>query len=163
MEPSPQKTQTPNSSQQPEWQPQVAPTEAQKPQYVITQQSLRGVGGWLLFWVIIFALMGIGSITKFFTAVSSSPTNFVDLIMSPIAAIVTIAAVVYIIMQKKLGRPLAIAALIITTLQSIIEQLMKPQENYTATISTIVVAIVITGLFSLYFVQSRRVKETLIN
>lgn len=58
--PSPDTPQTPAPTPTPE---QPAP---QQVQYIVQQQSLEGVSGWLIFWLVIFILNAISSLWMFF-------------------------------------------------------------------------------------------------
>lgn len=141
-------------------QPQPAP------QYVITHRSLEGVSGWLAVWVVLFALGSIAFIYSFFAQISGEggvETRVVDLIFAPILAVMYIVAILLIVMRKTLGKWVAIAALITGGLYSMINILIAPQPGQAValTISSIIVLWLITGLFSLYFMKSERVRQTL--
>ncbi|MFZ1458256.1 MAG: hypothetical protein WAT17_00030 [Candidatus Saccharimonadales bacterium] len=148
---------------QPQFEPQVAPQAGQPVQYVVTQKSLHGVGGWLLFWVIVFVLAGLGMIGQTFGASDQSTTRTVlDVIFSPILAVGYIGSAVLIIMQKKLGKIASVATLGLSMLNGIISTVMNSTEDTGKLITNILVGVILTGLLTLYFFQSRRVKETLI-
>lgn len=55
-------------------QPQFAPQQ-QQVQYIVSERSLEGVGGWLIFWIIVFILGGIGYIMVFFTGIEAGSTE----------------------------------------------------------------------------------------
>lgn len=142
-------------------QPQAAPV-----QYAVVAKSLKGVGGWLLFWVIVFALSAVGYITAFFRGLDGGQNNdLVTVLFSPVLTGLAIASVTLIVMQKKLGRYISIAFIGASTLYGIIHAIA----NRTALDSTadivgqIAGSILGGGLLAAYFIASRRVKETLVN
>ncbi len=147
-------------------QPQAAPV-----QYVVMAQSMKGVKGWLLFFTVCFALSGIGYISIFFNAMTdlSSATAILNLILGPILAAASIAATVFIAMQKKLGKWLAVGTLGLFALNGVITNIIGFANGTSSTssapilISGIIVGLVIEGLLMLYFFVSKRVKETLVN
>lgn len=149
-------------------QPPAKPSQVQ---YVVEKKSLEGLGGWLAFWMVIFALAGLGYIGVFFSTLStgiSSPETTLLAIFSPILAIAFIASVALIAMRKKLGKWLSIISLGVAGLYTILNTIMVPSndsaENTVAmTIGSVVVSLVFTGLFILYFLVSKRVKATLVN
>ena len=146
-------------------QPQAAPV-----QYVVMAQSLKGVRGFLLFFVICFVLAGLGYISSFFVSLDSlsSATNIVSAIFSPFLAVLYIGAAVYITMQKVLGRWLAVAALGTGALYSAINTVVvyvtggSTVGSVTGLISVMIVGLTLQGLLILYFFASKRVKETLV-
>lgn len=146
-------------------QPQAAPV-----QYVVMAQSLKGVRGWLLFFVICFGLAGIGYISAFFLAIAdlSTANSIVSAIFSPILAVAFLGAAVLITMQKQLGRWLAAAALGIGALYSTITSIVNyvtgasADDGVIELVSGIVIGLVLHGLLILYFFASKRVKETLV-
>ena len=90
-------------------QPQAAPV-----QYVVMAQSLKGVKGWLAFFMVCLAIDGVCSVGLFFTSLLNlgDPSAVVSVIFMPIIAVLTTVAVVLINLQKKLGKWLAVAALV---------------------------------------------------
>ena len=140
-------------------------------QYIVASQSLKGIGGWLLFWVIILGLAGVGYVTLFFTALTNldSPSAVVMAIFAPFLAITALGAVVFISMQKKLGKLAAMTYIGVAVLYSVINAIVSfasgvgSSSNIATLMGSIVGTIVFGGLMILYFVQSRRVKETLVN
>ncbi len=145
-------------------QPVIQTQPTGQPQYIVTHRSLEGVGGWLAFWLVIFALAAIGSIYTFFTQISGEASvdfKVVDVIFSPIMAIVYVAAILLIVMRKKIGKWIAIAAFVTSGLYSMVTVLTNPIENVAMIISSLVVMWLVVGLFSLYFLKSERVKQTL--
>lgn len=172
--------------------PQPAPI--QQVQYVVMQQSLKGVGGWLIFWLVCFGLAAIGYIWAFFAAMLdlSAALSIVMLIFSPILAAGYITSIVLVSMQKRLGKVIIWATLAASAVSSIVATIVSYitisdvarsydkyssyYDSYTTysysastgkalpmVIAGIIVTIVIHVLVALYFVLSKRVKETMVN
>lgn len=147
-------------------QPQAAPV-----QYVVMAESLKGLKGWLLFFVICFALSGLGYITAFFTAMVdlSASGAILNLIFTPFLAAAAITTTVFIAMQKKLGKWLAIGTLGLFALYGVINSIvsfasgLSTADSAPLLISGILTGLVLEGLLMLYFFTSKRVKETLVN
>ena len=148
-------------------QPQAAPV-----QYVVMAQSLKGVKGWLAFFMVCLAIDGVCSVGLFFTSLLNlgDPSAVVSVIFMPIIVVLTTAAVVSINLQKKLGKWLAVAALVASFFYSassaVVDSVVKRPPNTDSMISmasTIIASGISMGLLCLYFFVSRRVKETLVN
>lgn len=145
-------------------QPQAAPV-----QYVVMAPSLKGVKGWLAFFMVAFVIDALVSVSTFFGSLldPSLPSAIISTIMAPIVTALAIAAVVMINMQKKLGKRLAIATLIAsflhTTMTTIINALSADSGTVAVigVIGTTTIQAIIGGLLCLYFCVSKRVKETL--
>lgn len=165
--------------------PAMQPMQQQNVQYVVMQKSLEGIGGWLIFWLILFSLFAIGSVTMFFSAMvandMSTAAKVVMLIFTPALAVGFIASIVYIAMQKKLAKLITLISLGIYALYGTIGLIVnyvapaqKASSSYYSSTSTssdltfpgliaaILVNILIFGLISLYFLLSKRVKATLV-
>ncbi|QQR51196.1 DUF2569 family protein [Candidatus Saccharibacteria bacterium] len=90
-------------------------------------------------------------------------------IFAPFLAITALGAVVFISMQKKLGKLAAMTYIGVAVLYSVINAIVSfasgvgSSSNIATLMGSIVGTIVFGGLMILYFVQSRRVKETLVN
>ncbi len=144
-------------------QPQAAPV-----QYVVHAESLKGIKGWLLVFTIGFALAGLGYLGVFFTSisVSASADSIISAIFAPILAAAFFTTVVFVAMQKKLGKWLAIGTLALgafyTILENIVNFASNKNDSAVSLIASIVFTLVIYGLYALYFFTSRRVKETLV-
>lgn len=176
--------QPPVPPQQAPMQPAMQPMQQQNVQYVVMQRSLEGIGGWLIFWLILFSLFAIGSISMFFGAMVSSemstPAKVVTLIFSPLLAIGSTASVVYIAMQKKLAVLITLISLGIYAIYGVTNLIVGfVSPNITSSyysdpdsttlqltvpglIAAILVNLLIFGLISLYFILSKRVKATLV-
>lgn len=130
-------------------------------------QSLKGVRGWLMFWVVIFALAGIGYISIFFNSMGLSldGAGIVKMVFAPILAFASIATVVLVSMEKKLGKYLALGTLGAMALYAIITSIIDPtssSDGPAKMVGAILISLVLYGLWMLYFVVSKRVKETLV-
>jgi hypothetical protein len=144
--------------------------QPQNVQYVVMQQSLQGVSGWLAFFVVVFCLQALGYISTFFLAISvlsngGGAENVVSVIFSlPIAAL-AIATVVLISMQKKIGKLIAFCTLGVGALLNVITQvvmLAASGGDVAIGMGQIIGSVVGFGLVAVYFVASKRVKATLI-
>jgi len=190
MQPQVQQPMQPAAPAQPMMQqPQYA--QPQQPvQYVMMQQSLQGVSGWLIFFLICFGLAAIGYIWSFFASmmILATATGVVGLIFSPVLAGGYITSIVMIAMRKRLGKLITLITLGISTVFTIISSIIAYAvagdvastidrsyslygDSLSSTVSNsiplliagIVVSIVIHALIALYFIMSKRVKETLVN
>ena len=191
------------STQQPEQQ--IQPVQyvdsngnpVQNVQYVVQEKSLKGVGGWLIFWLIYLGLTAIYGLIATFIYLAAlaegnaSGTTFAILIQSviftPILCATAIMSVIFISMQKKLGKIMAWVTFGISALYATIVSITAMFTQVCRTVRTggwfgqtetvcegigaggiimlfgaIVVSIVIAGLCSLYFWKSKRVALTLV-
>lgn len=155
-------------------QPYAAPV-----QYVVMSESLKGIKGWLMFFLIVFVLSAVGYISVFFNSINmlSSASGVISLIFSPFIAISAITTVALISMGKKMGRWFAILTIGLSTFFSILLGVINfatgasvgyssynsGTQGITSLISGIVISLLFAVLFSLYFINSRRVKETLVD
>ena len=167
--PAPQPQNTPYE-QQPVSQQYFAQPQAAPVQYVVMAESLKGVKGWLMFFVICFAIGSIGNVTIFFRAITdlNQPENVISLIFSPILVVLSICAVAFIVMQKRLGKWLAVATIATAGLGNVANAVViyasgKSEVDASAFITGIVTMLIVEGLVILYFFASRRVKETLVD
>lgn len=164
-------------------QPVAGAAPVQQVQYVKMEQSVEGIGGWLLFFMICFGLAGMGFIMNFFMSIASSSfggPQIVALIFSPILAGGFITSVVMLAMQKKIGILITYATLGVALLNSIIGSIVSYSAAKSVTnsidlyigtstsdyvlptlIGTILVSIVSYGLIGLFFHLSKRVKATI--
>jgi hypothetical protein len=148
---------------------QPTPQVVQQVQYVKMEQSLKGLGGMLVFWMVVFALSGIGSITSFFALMTSTGSvgAIAGLIFSPLIAAASIASVVLIALTKKIAIVTSVALFGLSALYSTIVALVNfanygDSSGVPVLIGSLLTLWVVAGLFSLYFFLSKRVKETLI-
>ena len=165
----------PNAQYGPAPQPQNTPYEQQpvSQQYFAQPQaaeSLKGVKGWLMFFVVCFVIGSLVNTAVFFQAIMnlSQPENVISLIFSPILVVLAICAVVFITMQKRLGKWLAVATIATAGLGNVANAVViyasgRSGVEVPAFITGIVTMLIVEGLVILYFFASRRVKETLVN
>lgn len=147
--------------------PQVAPAEGQKTQYVITQRSLNGLGGWLLFFVIVFAIAGLGEVGLFFSGLDAgakNPSESLALVFSPLLGVGFLASVVLLAMRKKLALVAVYITLAVSALYGVMTTVVATdaKEGLGEKVGAVVVGLLMYALLALYFRQSRRVKETLV-
>ena len=147
-------------------QPQAAPV-----QYVVMAESLKGIKGWLAFLDILMGIGGVLFMMVFFGSLSDINTAFgaVSVIFSPIVSILSITTVILINLQKKIARYFSIAsymagAAYLSTLQIVLfaSETRSSSKDITACIAGIVLYLLTSILLSLYFILSKRVKETLV-
>lgn len=148
-------------------------------QYIVHSASLKGLRGWLLFFMVCFAIGGLIHIGQFFNTLNDlrTPGDILNVIATPLLAILSLGTVVLISLQRAIGRWSAIATYvtgaIYLTISTIITvatagnhtptDVFDTQPSATQAVASVVVGWVVTGLLSLYFMTSRRVKETLVN
>lgn len=171
-------------------QPTPLDLGAQPPQlqYVVMQQSLQGVGGWLIFFMICFGFAALSYIMLFFMLmpnISTAP-SVIGLIFSPILAAGYIASIVTIAMQKRLGKLLTWTTLAISALYGTANAIatyamvgdaaarldsymqatvasQTTQKSLPLLVGSIIAMLTVHGLVALYFMLAKRVKETLVN
>lgn len=168
--PAPQDQQAPYQ-QQPVNQQYFAQAQAAPVQYVVMAESLKGVKGWLLFFVICFGIAGITYVSQFFMSMADlgRATNIVALVFSPFLAGLAIASVVTIAMQRAIGKWLAIIFMALGAVYGVITSVVTfvtdsgSSGGVPVMLAGIFTGLVVQGLLILYFFVSRRVKETLVN
>lgn len=169
--PAPQPQDTPYQ-QQPVNQQYFAQPQAAPVQYVVMAESLKGIKGWLAFLTILMGLGGILFTLVFFGSLLdiSTAAGVVSVIFAPVVAILSITAVILINLQKKIARYFSIAsymtgAAYLSVLQIVLSASEPSSDSNNVTTCIAVVALfLLTGAFmSLYFILSRRVKETLVD
>lgn len=169
--PAPQPQDTPYQ-QQPVNQQYFAQPQAAPVQYVVMAESLKGIKGWLAFLTILMGLGGILFTLVFFGSLLdiSTAAGVVSVIFAPVVAILSIAAVILINLQKKIARYFSIAsymtgAAYLSVLQIVLSasEPSSDSNNVTTCIAVVVLFLLTGALMSLYFILSRRVKETLVD
>jgi hypothetical protein len=169
--PAPQPQDTPYQ-QQPVNQQYFAQPQAAPVQYVVMAESLKGIKGWLAFLTILMGLGGILFTLVFFGSLLdiSTAAGVVSVIFAPVVAILSIAAVILINLQKKIARYFSIAsymtgAAYLSVLQIVLSasEPSSDSNNVTTCIAVIALFLLTGALMSLYFILSRRVKETLVD
>ena len=169
--PAPQPQDTPYQ-QQPVNQQYFAQPQAAPVQYVVMAESLKGIKGWLAFLTILMGLGGILFTLVFFGSLLdiSTAAGVVSVIFAPVVAILSIAAVILINLQKKIARYFSIAsymtgAAYLSVLQIVLSasEPSSDSNNVTTCIAVVALFLLTGALMSLYFILSRRVKETLVD
>lgn len=169
--PAPQPQYTPYQ-QQPVNQQYFAQPQAAPVQYVVMAESLKGIKGWLAFLTILMGLGGILFTLVFFGSLLdiSTAAGVVSVIFAPVVAILSIAAVILINLQKKIARYFSIAsymtgAAYLSVLQIVLSasEPSSDSNNVTTCIAVVALFLLTGALMSLYFILSRRVKETLVD
>ncbi len=169
--PAPQPQDTPYR-QQPVNQQYFAQPQAAPVQYVVMAESLKGIKGWLAFLTILMGLGGILFTLVFFGSLLdiSTAAGVVSVIFAPVVAILSIAAVILINLQKKIARYFSIAsymtgAAYLSVLQIVLSasEPSSDSNNVTTCIAVVALFLLTGALMSLYFILSRRVKETLVD
>ena len=169
--PAPQPQDTPYQ-QQPVNQQYFAQPQAAPVQYVVMAESLKGIKGWLAFLTVLMGLGGILFTLVFFGSLLdiSTAAGVVSVIFAPVVAILSIAAVILINLQKKIARYFSIAsymtgAVYLSVLQIVLSasEPSSDSNNVTTCIAVVALFLLTGALMSLYFILSRRVKETLVD
>jgi hypothetical protein len=169
--PAPQPQNTPYQ-QQPVNQQYFAQPQAAPVQYVVMAESLKGIKGWLAFLTILMGLGGILFTLVFFGSLLdiSTAAGVVSVIFAPVVAILSIVAVILINLQKKIARYFSIAsymtgAAYLSVLQIVLSasEPSSDSNNVTTCIAVVALFLLTGALMSLYFILSRRVKETLVD
>ncbi len=169
--PVPQPQDTPYQ-QQPVNQQYFAQPQAAPVQYVVMAESLKGIKGWLAFLTVLMGLGGILFTLVFFGSLLdiSTAAGVVSVIFAPVVAILSIAAVILINLQKKIARYFSIAsymtgAAYLSVLQIVLSasEPSSDSNNVTTCIAVVALFLLTGALMSLYFILSRRVKETLVD
>lgn len=158
--------------------PAPAPAAAPQPQpqviqqYVTTERSVKGIGGWLIFWIVVFVLAGIGLLSTFANLLSglesgSTGETVIGLIFSPILAVGWLASAVFIIMQRKLAVMVTLATFGVAALYGVISAIVTYASSGGDTpiavfIVGILIGLIIEAAMASYFVVSKRVKQTLV-
>lgn len=159
---SPTPAPVPEAPQQPVApQPQVitAP-EGQQVQYVVAKKSLEGLGGWLAVWLVVCGLGGAGYIGAALSGGESGLGSSMPTPLLFILGVVYFTTAVLVALRKRYGVWASIGSLAFGSLVTIVTTLTD-SVGTTNTGSTVVVNVLLTVLFSLYFLRSERVKLTL--
>ena len=156
-------------------QPYNQYAQPQQPmQYVMMQQSLKGVGGWLMFFIVWFGLVALGQIAMFFVSMMdlSLPSNVVSMIFAPILAGGYIASLTLLAMEKRIGKILSWITIGVSAIYSIVNMIVLfaaagvdstgARMTVVGLLSFITISVALHSLMALYFVLSKRVKETLV-
>ena len=148
--------------QQPVQQQYFAQPNAAPVQYVIATQSLKGLRGWLLFFTVISGLAALGYIGITITAFSNvSADTIAEVIFAPLLFLAATASVVLTALEMKIAKYTFIGFYAVAYLYQIISAAVKGADA-----TSLITSIMVGGLWvlfvSLYFITSKRVKETLV-
>jgi hypothetical protein len=148
--------------QQPVQQQYFAQPNAAPVQYVIATQSLKGLRGWLLFFTVISGLAALGYVGMTIAAFSNvSADSITEVIFAPLLFLAATASVVLTALEKKVAKYTFIGFYVVAYLYQIISAAVKGADT-----TSLITSIMIGGLWvlfvSLYFITSKRVKETLV-
>lgn len=161
---------TPEHQENPTAQPIKSDAPAQhnpQVQYIVTEQSLEGIGGWLMFWMVMFSIAGITQIILFFSIIDfgiSSASSVSSLISSPLLAVGFILSTVLIALRQKLGQTIAIATIALAGFSGALNTILSMNSignSLAITAGGVLASLVVSGLVILYFVLSKRVQKTL--
>src|SRR5680860_534399 len=61
------------------------PAKPAQVQYVVAKQSLEGLGGCLIFWMVFFALLGLTYIGVFFSALGAGISTSQEMLITPVS------------------------------------------------------------------------------
>ncbi len=177
--------------EQPVAQPVQTVQPAQPVQYIMMEKSLNGIGGWLIFFLICFGIAAVYGLIAFFVGLAAlaegsvnGPT-VVTTIFTPLIAAASVLSIIYISMQKKLGKWFAIGTYALSAAYSTIMTITTSivacnavnsyYSSYSyssssscgagvviAVIGGIFATLLVSALYSLYFFMSKRVKQTLV-
>jgi len=142
--------------------PYAPPGFPQQAVYVVQHQTKYGVGGWLAFFVVMFVLGALTHLGLFFALFDADRAPVDDLIFNPLIGLLCVASVVLIAMKLELGRIAAIATIAATWSYGVVNILAADGGTAAARVGGIVTSAVFAGAVSLYFVQSDRVRQTLV-
>lgn len=135
-------------------QPQGAPV-----QYVVAAKSLKGKGGWLGFFMVIAGLASLGYAGQFINSFNNN--DVLAVICAPILFAFAIAAVVLTALEKKIAKWAHIGFWAASLVVSLISGAVSGADA-TSIATAGVIQLIIVVFVALYFVTSKRVKETLI-
>lgn len=150
--------------QQPVQQQYFAQPGAAPVNYIVQAQSLKGIRGWLLFFMICTGLgaLGLGGQLPWVF----EHGGVISQIFVPLLLVGSIAAVVTCAMELRIGKwvfiGLSIAWLAYNVTQTIDTANSLSYYSGSAATGTIILSAIFTGFLVLYFLTSKRVKETLV-
>lgn len=152
----------PNNQSSPPPPPPYAPPGFQQPTYVIQHQAKYGIGGWLAFFLVCFVLSTLSYAGASFALIDADDVKWYVALFVPLLAVASLASVILIAMKKQLGRWAAIATTAIGWLFTVVSVLDADGGSGAGKASGIVIPGLVAGAFALYWIQSDRVKNTLI-
>lgn len=144
-------------------------------QFKPSGESYVGIKDWLRTFVILFALQAASDIYSLFSSFANpiGVWEVIGIIWHIISGVMATSAAVLILMRKKIGKQMAIANIVVGTVAYVMYMIVVGiATNSEVKDAGFVVtwfggitlfAILIDVLSILYFLKSRRVKETLVN
>ncbi|MCA9335016.1 hypothetical protein KC953_02635 [Candidatus Saccharibacteria bacterium] len=125
------------------------------------------LGGFLLFFVLVFVFGIIGEISTFFFALGKDTKTTVDtinIIASPILAVALLVSTLLIVQHKKSALSVIYVTLVMMTLYTIVYNLNTNDASLDSMrFIGLITAPVLYVVIGLYFHHSNRVKQTLVN
>ena len=167
----------PNTQYGPAPQPQNTPYEQQpvNQQFKPSGKSYVGIKDWLRTFVILFALQAASDIYSLFSSFANpiGVWEVIGIIWHIVSGVMATSAAVLILMRKKIGKQMAIANIVVGTVAYVVYMIVvgiatnsevKDAGFVVTWFGGITLLAVLTDIACiLYFLKSRRVKETLVN
>ena len=144
-------------------------------QFKPSGESYVGIKDWLRTFVILFALQAASDIYSLFSSFANpiGVWEVIGIIWHIISGVMATSAAVLILMRKKIGKQMAIANIVVGTVLYAVymsavgvatNSEIKDAGSAVVLIGVITLLAVLTNIACiLYFLKSRRVKETLVN
>lgn len=144
-------------------------------QFKSSGESYVGIKDWLRTFVILFALQAASDIYSLFSSFANpiGVWEVIGIIWHIISGVMATSAAVLILMRKKIGKQMAIANIVVGTVLYAVymsavgvatNSEIKDAGSAVVLIGVITLLAVLTNIACiLYFLKSRRVKETLVN
>lgn len=144
-------------------------------QFKSSGESYVGIKDWLRTFVILFAMQAASEIYSLFSLFANpiGVWEVIGIILYIISGVMATSAAVLILMRKKIGKQVAIANIVVGTVLYAVymsavgvatNSEIKDAGSAVVLIGVITLLAVLTNIACiLYFLKSRRVKETLVN
>ncbi len=144
-------------------------------QFKPSGESYVGIKDWLRTFVILFALQAASDIYSLFSSFANpiGVWEVIGIIWHIISGVMATSAAVLILMRKKIGKQMAIANIVVGTVLYAVymsavgvatNSEIKDAGSAVVLIGVITLLTILTDIACvLYFLKSRRVKETLVN
>ena len=161
QQPTPDQQQT-VYEQQPVQQQYFAQPNAAPVQYVVQANSLKGIKGWLAFFMIIAGLAALSYSGILISSISylSGISQIINIVFMPLLIAGAIASVALIALEKRLARNVYIGFGTLVLLHSVISTAVGG--DVTSIVAGFMSGSIWLTFVILYFMTSKRVKETLI-
>ena len=144
-------------------------------QFKPSGESYVGIKDWLRTFVILFVLQAASEIYSLFSLFANSigVREVIGIICHIISGVMATSAAVLILMRKKIGKQVAIANIVVGTVAYVVYMIVVgiatnaevKDEGFVVTWfgGVTLLAVLVDIACILYFLKSRRVKETLVN